>query len=313
MDISRANTRDLHLLNHSAKARPSGAPQAAQVSASQDLSVSAESARRLGGTAESKAGDLGSYLHLLGGREAPVTSPYTEDAQAEQERPELPPLLGEDEQEGEETGETKSKEGRSDPSAEKSVSGEELTREEVAEVQKLKVRDQEVRTHEQAHVAAGGQYIRGGISYDYQKGPDGRSYAVGGHVDIDLSEEDSPEATITKMRQVQRAALAPAEPSGADRAVAAAAASKEQQAQAELAEERQTQAAEGRQEGKKVRESSQQEGSPDQAESAEESSGPSMSAPEPQAPEIREPRTREMMNLARESRLRMMRGDFWVG
>jgi hypothetical protein len=132
---------------------------------------------------------------------------------------------------------------------------------------------------------------------------------VGGHVDIDLSEEDSPEATITKMRQVQRAALAPAEPSGADRAVASAAASKEQQAQAELAEERQAQATEGREKGKEVREDTATSPKGDSA----EASPAEVSSDAPEAPTPKAPRTREMMNLARESRLRMMRGDFWVG
>ena len=261
----------------------------------------------MGGSAESKAGDLGSYLHLLGGRASPI-HPYIESNEEGTEAQELPPLLGAEEEEGGQVTEAEGEE-EVDPSAEKSVSGEPLTKEESAEVQKLKARDQEVRAHEQAHVAAGGQYIRGGISYDYQKGPDGRSYAVGGHVDIDLSEEDSPEATITKMRQVQRAALAPAEPSGADRAVASAAASKEQQAQAELAEERQAQATEGREKGKEVREDTATSSKGDSA----EASPAEVSSDAPEAPTPRAPRTREMMNLARESRLRMMRGDFWVG
>jgi hypothetical protein len=121
----------------------------------------------------------------------------------------------------------------------KSVSGEILSKEDQAEVSKLESRDREVRTHEQAHVSAGGQHIKGGIKYDYQKGPDGRSYAVGGHVNIDVSEESSPEATIGKMRQVKRAALAPAEPSSADRAVAAEASKKEQKARQKMSKDRQ--------------------------------------------------------------------------
>ena len=120
----------------------------------------------------------------------------------------------------------------------KSVTGEILTKEEQAEVSKLQARDREVRTHEQAHVAAGGQHIRGGIHYEYKKGPDGRDYAVGGHVNIDVSEANSPEATVTKMQQVKRAALAPAEPSSSDRAVAAEASQKEQKARQEVAIER---------------------------------------------------------------------------
>jgi hypothetical protein len=139
-----------------------------------------------------------------------------------------------------------------DPSTEKSVSGEVLSEEDRQQVEKLKSRDREVRTHEQAHVAAGGQYVRGGISYDYQQGPDGRKYAVGGHVNIDVSEAPTPEQTIVKMSQVRRAALAPAEPSGADRAVASEATKKEQRARSELIEQGQQERQEVSEEVKKA-------------------------------------------------------------
>lgn len=114
----------------------------------------------------------------------------------------------------------------------------ELTEEETAQVEKLRARDREVRTHEQAHKSAGGRYA-GAISYDYQTGPDGKRYAVGGSVPIDVSPvPNDPEATIQKMDQVQRAALAPAEPSGADRRVAAQASRTRAEARAELAAQR---------------------------------------------------------------------------
>ena len=113
----------------------------------------------------------------------------------------------------------------------------ELTDEEQAVVQKLKARDREVRAHEQAHKLVGGPYA-GAISYDYQKGPDGQNYAVGGSVPIDVSPESTPEETAAKMRVVIKAALAPAEPSAADRSVAAAAQSQLQEAQLEIAAER---------------------------------------------------------------------------
>jgi hypothetical protein len=99
-----------------------------------------------------------------------------------------------------------------------------LTAEEKKQVEELKIRDQEVRTHEAAHVAAGGQYVTGGPSYTFQTGPDGKKYAVGGEVGISTSVvEGDPEKTIQKMQTVAAAALAPAEPSGQDRKVAAAA------------------------------------------------------------------------------------------
>jgi hypothetical protein len=106
---------------------------------------------------------------------------------------------------------------------------------EQAQIREFAARDREVRTHEQAHMAVGGQYA-GGVSYDYSRGPDGRLYAVGGSVSIDTSPvAGDPLATVDKMQQVQRAALAPAEPSGADLAIAAQAAQLIAQARAEIA------------------------------------------------------------------------------
>ncbi len=124
------------------------------------------------------------------------------------------------------------------PSPTQSLGGKsELTEEELREVDRLKKRDAEVRRHEQAHKAAAGRYATGGPTYEYEKGPDGRQYAVGGEVQIDVSPvEGDPQATIQKMQQVRRAALAPAEPSAQDRKVAAEAARLEAQARAELSQ-----------------------------------------------------------------------------
>lgn len=96
-----------------------------------------------------------------------------------------------------------------------------LSPEELKQLTELKARDREVRAHEAAHQAVGGQYA-GAISYTFQRGPDGAQYAVGGEVPIDVSPvPGDPQATIEKMRVVRAAAMAPAEPSGQDRAVAA--------------------------------------------------------------------------------------------
>ncbi|MDR0304253.1 MAG: hypothetical protein LBH98_05740 [Chitinispirillales bacterium] len=115
----------------------------------------------------------------------------------------------------------------------------EFSQEEQKIINDLKVRDQEVRNHEQAHIAAGGAYIRGGASYSYQSGPDGKQYAIDGEVSIDASPvKDNYEATIAKMQTVRAAALAPASPSGQDRAVAAAASQTEARARADMREER---------------------------------------------------------------------------
>ncbi|MBT3605343.1 MAG: hypothetical protein HOE48_10305 [Candidatus Latescibacteria bacterium] len=121
----------------------------------------------------------------------------------------------------------------------------ELSEEEKKQVEELKRRDQEVRTHEHAHVAAGGQHVRGGISYEYQAGPDGKRYAVGGEVSIDTSAERDPEDTIRKAQTIRQAALAPAEPSGQDRKAAAAAAQMEVKARQEIAEAKLEESQEG--------------------------------------------------------------------
>jgi len=120
------------------------------------------------------------------------------------------------------SGEKSSGENRADSSVKGSLSAKkELSSEEKKQIAELKARDNEVRAHEAAHVAAGGQYIRSGASYQYQTGPDGGRYAVGGEVSIDTSAvKGDPEATIAKMQVVKRAAAAPASPSGQDRAVA---------------------------------------------------------------------------------------------
>ncbi len=110
---------------------------------------------------------------------------------------------------------------------------EQLTDEEQKQVTDLKRRDTEVRAHEQAHASVGGQYA-GAPSYEFQTGPDGKKYAVGGEVSIDVSEAKDAQATIQKMQIVRRAAMAPAEPSSQDFKVAAEATQKEQAARAEL-------------------------------------------------------------------------------
>ena len=106
-------------------------------------------------------------------------------------------------------------------------------------ISQLAARDREVRAHEQAHAAVGGQYA-GSPTYSFQRGPDGVRYAVGGEVSIDTGKAATPEETIRKAQVVRQAALAPAEPSPQDRRVAAEAS----QIQAEAVQELRTQQAE---------------------------------------------------------------------
>ncbi|GHB78881.1 hypothetical protein GCM10008107_30540 [Psychrosphaera saromensis] len=122
-------------------------------------------------------------------------------------------------------GESKPSESSDDSQAKQQESQEkEQEQVEQQQIQQLQQRDVEVKAHEQAHAAIGGSHA-GTPNYEYETGPNGKKYAVGGEVSIDVSKEATPEATIRKMQTVQAAALAPAEPSSQDRKVAAQAAS----------------------------------------------------------------------------------------
>lgn len=104
------------------------------------------------------------------------------------------------------------------------------------QLQQLQSRDREVRAHEAAHAAAGGKYVSGGPSFTYQRGPNGRFYAIGGEVQIDVSPvSSSPQATLEKAEVVRRAALAPAQPSPQDLRVASNASKLASRARVEIA------------------------------------------------------------------------------
>lgn len=111
----------------------------------------------------------------------------------------------------------------------------ELSRDEQKQVEELKARDVEVRAHEQAHLSAAGKYAASGTKFEYTTGPDGKQYAVGGHVDIDTSEiPNDPEATIQKAKVIIKAANAPVNPSSKDQQIAAKAAQMEAKARTEV-------------------------------------------------------------------------------
>ena len=117
------------------------------------------------------------------------------------------------------------------------------------EINALQKRDSEVRSHELAHASVGGS-ATGTPSYSFQVGPDGKQYAVGGEVSVDLSTiEGDPSATIAKMQKVYSAALAPANPSTQDERVASAAAQIIAQAQSELVASEPTQESQSKQTG----------------------------------------------------------------
>jgi hypothetical protein len=103
-----------------------------------------------------------------------------------------------------------------------------------AEIEQLKAIEEKVKAHEAAHKAVGGT-MTGPVSYSYTRGPDNRNYITGGEVPISVSPGKTPQETVSRMQQVIKAALAPADPSPQDRAVAAQAAVQQQEASQELA------------------------------------------------------------------------------
>jgi len=118
----------------------------------------------------------------------------------------------------------------------RAMASSELTPEQQQVVAELRSRDVEVRAHEAAHQAAGGD-LAGGASFTFQTGPDGRQYAVGGEVPVELRSGRTPDETIANAQQVRRAALAPADPSAQDLAVAGAASQLESSARSLKARE----------------------------------------------------------------------------
>lgn len=116
----------------------------------------------------------------------------------------------------------------------------ELTEAQKRQLDQLKARDREVRAHEAAHKSAAGSVARGSASFDYQTGPDGNRYAVGGEVSIDSGRTGDPQKDLAKAQTIRRAALAPATPSAQDRRVAAQAAVIEAEAQQELRDQDET-------------------------------------------------------------------------
>lgn len=121
------------------------------------------------------------------------------------------------ESKSDETSETK-KEDKSKTTEKKS--SDELTPEEQQEIAKLKETDMKVKAHEQAHIAAAAGINASAPSYDYQEGPDGQKYAVGGEVNVSFNETGDPEKDKASAETMKRAAMAPADPSSQDRAVA---------------------------------------------------------------------------------------------
>jgi hypothetical protein len=113
------------------------------------------------------------------------------------------------------------------------LGAKQLSPDQVRLVQDLAQIDEKVRAHEAAHQAAAGS-LGGAVSFTYETGPDGKSYAVGGEVPVDMSSGRTPEETLSRAAQIRAAALAPADPSPQDLSVAAEASQMEAAARAQL-------------------------------------------------------------------------------
>lgn len=130
-------------------------------------------------------------------------------------------------------------EGSKTQKLQKSSSPDQLSEGEKKQLQELQARDAEVKAHEAAHQSAGAS--AGAASFSYQQGPDGKMYAIGGEVPISFKEGSTPQETIQNARAVQAAAMAPADPSPQDYAVAASARVMEMKAQQKLTQQHQEQ------------------------------------------------------------------------
>jgi len=122
--------------------------------------------------------------------------------------------------------------------AEKKSEINELSEDEKRLVKELSARDAEVKAHEAAHQAAGAG-MTGAATYTYQRGPDGKMYAIGGEVSISTPTASTPQEAIKIARQVAAAAMAAGDPSPQDFSVAASARVMEMKAQQQLAKEEQ--------------------------------------------------------------------------
>jgi hypothetical protein len=132
---------------------------------------------------------------------------------------------------------SKDKEQKEGENAQDQKPQNELSEDEKKVVLELQSRDAEVRAHEAAHKSAGA--ATGAASYTYQKGPDGKMYAIGGEVSVSYKEGSTPQETIANADAVIAAALAPANPSAQDMAVASSANVMKIKAQQQLAQEAQ--------------------------------------------------------------------------
>jgi len=82
---------------------------------------------------------------------------------------------------------------------------------------KFKSTDSNVRAHEQTHASTTNTTTP--IQYNYQMGPDGKLYAVGGSVRVDTSIPDDPKEASYKLDKLKKSATSVDEMSAADSAI----------------------------------------------------------------------------------------------
>lgn len=85
-------------------------------------------------------------------------------------------------------------------------------------LEKFKSMDSNIRAHEQLHSSLAS--TKGGITYSYQMGPDGKMYVNGGHVRLETSIPNDQKAASFKLDKIKSAALAPNGLSAADTSIA---------------------------------------------------------------------------------------------
>jgi hypothetical protein len=117
-----------------------------------------------------------------------------------------------------------------------------LTPQQQAQVDELRRADQQVRSAALLQTSVGGSVVTTGPQYSYTTGPDGRRYAVSGSVGFDTAKVLKPQGNIDKGELLQRAALAPPNPSPYDHQVAAVGAGLEADGRSDLLSQKLAQA-----------------------------------------------------------------------
>lgn len=95
---------------------------------------------------------------------------------------------------------------------------QDLTLKEKLDIKNLQQMERNIQQHENEHMRVARDLAVGAPSFKYTKGPDGNMYADEGEVEINASfnSNSKPEEIIEKAMKIERAALAPSDPSPKD-------------------------------------------------------------------------------------------------